>query len=107
MIGLLITLLVAALAYVLLVAITGSAIVGIVAAILILIAGIPSGGFGFGSRYGGGATRVTGRAGGRTRTDGLPLTKSAALPTELLRRCRASLGLGRADGHLQVPVSIG
>jgi hypothetical protein len=53
MIGLLITLLVAALAYVLLVAITGSAIVGIVAAILILIAGIPSGGFGFGSRYGG------------------------------------------------------
>jgi hypothetical protein len=53
MIGLLITLLVAALAYLLLVAITGSAIVGIVAAILILIAGIPSGGFGFGSRWGG------------------------------------------------------
>ena len=52
MIGLLITLLVAALAYVLLVAITGSAIVGIVAAILILIAGIPSGGFGYGSRFG-------------------------------------------------------
>ena len=52
MIGLLITLLVAALAYVLLVAITGSAIVGIVAAVLILIAGIPSGGFGFGSRFG-------------------------------------------------------
>ena len=53
MVGLLITLLVAALAYVLLVAITGSAIVGIVAAILILIAGIPSGGFGFGNRFGG------------------------------------------------------
>ena len=52
MIGLLITLLVAALAYVLLVAITGSAIIGIVAAVLILIAGIPSGGFGLGSRYG-------------------------------------------------------
>ncbi len=52
MIGLLITLLVAALAYVLLVAITGSSIVGIVAAILILLAGIPSGGFGFGGRYG-------------------------------------------------------
>jgi hypothetical protein len=51
-IGLLITLLVAALAYVLLVAITGSAIVGIVAAILILIAGVPSGGFGYGSRFG-------------------------------------------------------
>ena len=48
MIGLLITLLVAALAYVLLVAITGSAIVGIVAAILILLGGIPSGGFGYG-----------------------------------------------------------
>jgi hypothetical protein len=49
----LITVLVAALAYLILVAITGSAIVGIVAAILILLAGIPSGGFGFGSRYGG------------------------------------------------------
>ena len=58
MIGLLITLLVAALAYVLLVAITGSAIVGIVAAVLILVAGIPSGGFGLGSRYGGGAPRA-------------------------------------------------
>jgi len=54
MVGLIITLLVAALAYVLLVAITGSAIVGIVAAILILLAGIPSGGFGFGSRFGNG-----------------------------------------------------
>jgi hypothetical protein len=51
-IGLLITLLVAALAYLLLVALTGSAIVGIVAAVLILVAGIPSGGFGFGSRFG-------------------------------------------------------
>ena len=54
MVGLLITILVAALAYLLLVAITGSSIVGIVAAILILIAGIPSGGFGFGNRWGGG-----------------------------------------------------
>jgi hypothetical protein len=53
MVGLLITLLVAALAYLLLVAITGSAIVGIVAAILILLAGIPSGGFGLGGRWGG------------------------------------------------------
>ena len=53
MIGLLITLLVAALAYLLLVALTGSAIVGIVAAILILVAGIPSGGFGFGNRWSG------------------------------------------------------
>jgi hypothetical protein len=52
-IGTLITVLVAALAYLILVAITGSSIVGIVAAILILVAGIPSGGFGFGSRFGG------------------------------------------------------
>ena len=44
--------LVAALAYLLLVAITGSAIVGIVAAILVLLAGIPTGGFGFGGRWG-------------------------------------------------------
>ena len=58
MIGLLITLLVAALAYLLLVALTGSAIVGIVAAVLILVAGIPSGGFGFGSRFGGGDRRA-------------------------------------------------
>jgi hypothetical protein len=57
-IGLLITLLVAALAYLLLVALTGSAIVGIVAAVLILVAGIPSGGFGFGSRFGGGDRRA-------------------------------------------------
>ena len=53
MIGLLLTLLVAALAYMLLVALTGSSIVGIVAAILILVAGIPSGGVGFGDRWGG------------------------------------------------------
>lgn len=53
MIGLIITLLVAALAYILLVALTGSAILGIVAAILILLAGIPSGGFGLGGRWGG------------------------------------------------------
>jgi hypothetical protein len=53
MVGLLITILVAALAYLLLVAITGSTIVGIVAAILILVAGVPSGGFGFGNRWGG------------------------------------------------------
>jgi hypothetical protein len=52
MIGLIITLLVAALAYLLLVAITGEAIIGIVAAILILLAGIPTGGFGFGGRWG-------------------------------------------------------
>ena len=53
MVGLLITILVAALAYLLLVAITGSSIVGIVAAILILVAGVPTGGFGYGGRWGG------------------------------------------------------
>jgi hypothetical protein len=53
-VGLMITILVAALAYLLLVALTGSAIVGIVAAILILVAGIPTGGFGFGGRWGNG-----------------------------------------------------
>ena len=55
-VGLLITLLVAALAYLLLVALGLPSIVGIVAAILILIAGIPSGGFGLGGRFGGGGT---------------------------------------------------
>jgi hypothetical protein len=54
MIGILIIVLLAALAWVILVSITGSTIVGIVAAILILLAGIPSGGFGLGGRWGGG-----------------------------------------------------
>ena len=54
MIGILIAVLLAAVAYLILVAITGSSIVGIVAAILILLAGIPSGGFGLGGRFGGG-----------------------------------------------------
>lgn len=57
MVGIIITLLVAALAYLLLVALGLPSIVGIVAAILILVAGIPSGGFGLGSRFGGGAAR--------------------------------------------------
>ena len=61
MIGLLITLLVAALAYMLLVALTGSVIVGIVAAILILLGGIPSGGFGIGGRFGHGGGRFGAR----------------------------------------------
>ena len=51
MIGLIITLLVAGLAYLLLVAITHSTIVGIVAAIVVLLAGVPSGGFGLGGRF--------------------------------------------------------
>ena len=53
-VGLVITLIIAALAYLLLVAITGESIIGIVAAILILLAGIPSGGFGLGGRFSGG-----------------------------------------------------
>jgi hypothetical protein len=52
MIGILLTVLVAALVYLILAAITGSAIVAIIGAILVLIAGIPSGGFGFGNRRG-------------------------------------------------------
>ena len=53
MIGILIAVLPAALVYAILAAVTGSAIVAIVGAVLVLLAGIPSGGFGFGSRFGG------------------------------------------------------
>jgi hypothetical protein len=56
MIGILLTVLVAALVYLILAAITGSGIVAIIGAVLVLIAGIPSGGFGFRSRWGGGRT---------------------------------------------------
>jgi hypothetical protein len=52
-IGVLIAVLVAALVYALCVALGLPAIVGIVAAILVLLAGIPTGGYGFGSRFGG------------------------------------------------------
>lgn len=52
-IGILLTVLVAALVYLLLAALTGSAIVAIVGAILVLVAGIPTGGFGLGSRWSG------------------------------------------------------
>ena len=52
MLGILITVLVAALVYLILAALTVP-IVGIVGAILVLIAGIPSGGFGFGGRWSG------------------------------------------------------
>ena len=52
MVGILITVLVAALVYLILAALTVP-IVGIVGAILVLIAGIPSGGFGFGGRWSG------------------------------------------------------
>jgi hypothetical protein len=50
MIGLVIAVLVAALVYALCVALGLPSIVGIVAAILVLLAGIPSGGYGFGRR---------------------------------------------------------
>ena len=53
MIGILLTVLVAALVYLILMAITGSWILAVVAAILVLIAGIPSGGFGLGNRWSG------------------------------------------------------
>ena len=52
MIGILLTVLVAVLVYLILAALTAP-IVGIVGAIIVLIAGIPSGGFGLGSRWGG------------------------------------------------------
>lgn len=52
MIGILIAVLVAALVYVILIAITGSSILALVAAILVLLAGIPTGGYGFGGRFG-------------------------------------------------------
>jgi hypothetical protein len=51
MIGILIAVLIAALVYALCVALGLPSIVGIIAAILVLLAGIPSGGFGFGSRF--------------------------------------------------------
>jgi hypothetical protein len=40
------------LVYVLLIALTGSAIVAIVGAVLVLIAGVPTGGYGLGRRWG-------------------------------------------------------
>ena len=53
MIGILIAVLVAALVWAVCVALGLPAIVGIVAAILVLLAGIPSGGYGLGGRFGG------------------------------------------------------
>jgi hypothetical protein len=50
MIGLVVAVLVAALVYALCVALGLPAIVGIVAAILVLLAGIPTGGYGLGRR---------------------------------------------------------
>jgi len=50
MIGLVVAVLVAALVYALCVALGLPSIVGIVAALLVLVAGIPSGGYGLGRR---------------------------------------------------------
>ncbi|GAC1324423.1 MAG: hypothetical protein NVSMB25_21920 [Thermoleophilaceae bacterium] len=52
MIGVLIAVLFAALIYAICVALGLPAIVGIIAAILVLLAGIPSGGYGLGGRFG-------------------------------------------------------
>ena len=52
MIGIVLAVLFAALVYAISVAVGLPAIVGIVAAILVLLAGIPSGGFGLGGRFG-------------------------------------------------------
>jgi len=54
MIGVLIAVVFAALVYAICVALGLPAIAGIVAAILVLLAGIPSGGYGFGRRFGAG-----------------------------------------------------
>jgi hypothetical protein len=53
LIGILLAILVAALVYALCLALGLPSIVGIVAAILVLIAGIPTGGYGLGGRWGG------------------------------------------------------
>jgi len=55
MIGILIGVLLAALVYFLCVALGLPSIVAIVAAILVLIASIPTGGYGLGGRWGGGS----------------------------------------------------
>ena len=57
MIGVIIAIVVAALVYALCVALGLPSIVGIVAAILVLLAGVPSRGFGLGARFGGGHHR--------------------------------------------------
>jgi hypothetical protein len=53
MIGILIAVLVAALVWAVCVALGLPAVAGLVAAILVLLAGIPTGGYGLGSRFGG------------------------------------------------------
>jgi hypothetical protein len=65
-IGILIAVLVAALVYIVLIALTGSQILALVAAIIVLVVGIPTHGYGLGGRFGG--ARAGGpRPGGRMR----------------------------------------
>ena len=52
MIGIIVAVLVAALVYALCLALGLPSIVGLIAAILVLLAGVPSGGFGLGGRWG-------------------------------------------------------
>jgi hypothetical protein len=52
MIGIILAVLFAALVYAICVALGLPAIVGIIAAILVLLAGIPTGGYGLGNRFG-------------------------------------------------------
>lgn len=51
MIGVLIAILLAALVYWLLAALTGSAILAVIGAILVLLTAVPSGGYGLGARW--------------------------------------------------------
>ncbi len=51
MIGILIAVVLAALVYYLLIALTGSFILAIIAAVLVLLSGIGTGGYGFGRRH--------------------------------------------------------
>ena len=53
MIGILIAIVLAAIVYWICMALGLPAIVALIAAVLVLIAGIPTGGYGFGSRFGG------------------------------------------------------
>jgi hypothetical protein len=53
MIGILIAIVLAALAYWLCMALGLPAIVALIAAVLVLLAGVPSGGYGLGARWGG------------------------------------------------------
>ena len=60
-IGILIAVLVAAVVYAICLALGLPSIVGIIAAILVLLAGVPSGGFGLGGRFSGGGGRAAPR----------------------------------------------